>query len=282
MNWDDLRIIAAVRNRGTYAGASEELRIDETTVARRLARLQEALGFRLFDAVDGVRKPTRQGAEALALIDEMATRASAIGALKDEGGGPTGSIRIASTASVAETVLAPGLADLLNDFPGLAVEIKTSDANLNFSRWEADLAIRLGKPERGAFVIRKLTEVPLYLFRPATPASPDGSEILCAYPQELARTPEMRELAEVGIAGPVRLRTSNVRIIHALVATGSAIGILPRHMAAELLSDERLIATPLKTRREVWLLIQPHLIDEPAARVVIDWIVTRFRSPPQS
>ena len=33
-------------------------------------------------------------------------------------------------------------------------ELATSNQNLNFSRWEADLAIRLGKPAKGAFSIR--------------------------------------------------------------------------------------------------------------------------------
>ena len=60
MNWDDLRIIAAVRDEGSYAGASARLRIDETTVGRRLSRIERALGLRLFEAADGVRRPTRQ------------------------------------------------------------------------------------------------------------------------------------------------------------------------------------------------------------------------------
>ena len=37
MNWDDLRIIQAVRHKGSYTGAAATLRIDETTVSRRLA-----------------------------------------------------------------------------------------------------------------------------------------------------------------------------------------------------------------------------------------------------
>ena len=39
MNWDDLRIIQAVRHEGSYTGAATTLRIDETTVSRRLARM---------------------------------------------------------------------------------------------------------------------------------------------------------------------------------------------------------------------------------------------------
>src|SRR5260370_1765734 len=76
MNWDDLRIVAAVRDEGTYAGASARLRIDETTVGRRLARIERALGLRLFEAVDGVRKPTRQCEMVLAHIQAMAGHAS--------------------------------------------------------------------------------------------------------------------------------------------------------------------------------------------------------------
>src|SRR5438046_1374533 len=78
-NWDDLRIIAAVRDEGTYAGASARLRIDETTVGRRLARIQRKLGLRLFEAVDGVRKPTRQCEMVLAHVQAMAAHAADIG-----------------------------------------------------------------------------------------------------------------------------------------------------------------------------------------------------------
>ena len=79
MNWDDLRIVAAIRDEGTYAGASARLKIDETTVGRRLARIQRTLGLRLFEAVDGVRKPTRQCEMVLAHVQAMAAHVAEIG-----------------------------------------------------------------------------------------------------------------------------------------------------------------------------------------------------------
>ena len=78
MNWDDLRIIAAIRDEGTYAGASARLKIDETTVGRRLSRIQRTLGLRLFEAVDGVRKPTRQCEMVLAHVQAMAAHVAEI------------------------------------------------------------------------------------------------------------------------------------------------------------------------------------------------------------
>src|SRR5215475_4442129 len=88
MNWDDLRIIAAVRDEGTYAGASARLRIDETTVGRRLARIERALGVRLFEAADGVRRPTRQCDMVLAHVQQMAAHAEEIGRIGESLAGP--------------------------------------------------------------------------------------------------------------------------------------------------------------------------------------------------
>src|SRR5260370_42655321 len=107
MNWDDLRIVAAVRDEGTYAGASIRLRIDETTVGRRLARIERALGLRLFEAVDGVRKPTRQCEMVLAHIQAMAGHVAGINKVGESLQGLSGRLRIASTNAVAEELLAP-------------------------------------------------------------------------------------------------------------------------------------------------------------------------------
>ena len=52
--------------------------------------------------------------------------------------------------------------------------------------------------------------------------------------------------------------------------------MLPQHLSADLVHDERLMATPLRARREVFLLIQPHLKSDPATRLVVDWIVGQF------
>src|SRR2546421_8908931 len=97
MNWDDLRIVAAVRDEGTYAGASARLRIDETTVGRRLARIERALGLRLFEAVDGLRKPTRHCETVLAHVQAMAGHVAPVGNVGGNPPGPTRRFPDAST-----------------------------------------------------------------------------------------------------------------------------------------------------------------------------------------
>jgi len=276
MHWDDLKIIAAVGNQGSYAGAGKELNMDETTIARRLSRIQNALGITLFNAVDGKRKPTPYCLSVLSHINEMAIAATKITAIGDLSTGPLNNFRITSTASIAEEILAPRLGVFLASNPGLSLELRTSNENLNFSHWEADFAIRLGKPTKGNFTIRKLASLKFYLFQP-TSLNKNQHCFVCTYPEELVDTTEMQELRNFGRPEPVRLRTGNVRIIHSIVKSRTGTGILPKHLAADLLDDPRITATPLKSTRDVWLLIQNHLKEDNAARLVIDWIVKQFR-----
>jgi DNA-binding transcriptional LysR family regulator len=274
MNWDDLRIVAAIREEGTYAGASSRLRIDETTVGRRLARIERALGVRLFEAVDGLRKPTAQCEHVLTHVRAMAGHVAEIARLGESLPGLSGRFRIASTNAVAEEILAPRVAPLLAAHPGLALQFLTSSENVKFSRWQADFAIRLRKPDKGDFTISKLCEMKLYLIEPAARA--ETEPLVCVYPDDLGPIPETQILKARRLHEAARFVCDNIRVLRTLVKSHQAIAVLPDYLCGELLADRRLRATLLPRHRDVWLLVQTHLKRDAAARVVIDWLRDAF------
>lgn len=276
MNWDDLRIIQAVRHAGSYAGAAATLRIDVTTVSRQVAGIERTLGVTLFAPVDGVRKPTASCELVASHIEAIARHVAEIGNVGNETTGPVGRFRIASINSIAEEILAPGLPSLLTANPGLVVELLTSRERVNFSRWEADLAVRLLNPKRGDFAIEKLADTQLYFFEPADGLSADGQHLVCCYPEQLDQLPETEFLKSRGLQSAARCITDNARVIRNLIHSRSAMGILPDYLCGDLLEDPRLRATPVPRRRDTWLLIQSHLKGDSAARIVIDWIRERF------
>ena len=277
MNWDDLRIILAIRDSGTYAGASTRLRLDETTVARRLARVQRALGVTLFDPVEGVRKPTPQCEAILAKLLDIERQINEVGKLSSEQPKAVGRFRIASTNSIAEEILAPRTAEFLAGNPGITLQFLTGNENVKLSRWQADLAVRLRKPERGEFTISKLADIRLYLLNTARASRDGGEALVCAYPDDLELTPESLALAERGLQTQARCFTDNIRVVRALVQSGACTGILPEYMCGDLLDDPDA-ATLLRERREAWLLVQPHLKGNAAARLVIDWVRGCFKT----
>ena len=147
---------------------------------------------------------------------------------------------------------------------------------MKFSRWQADLAIRLRKPDKGDFTITKLGEFSLYWIEPSVEA--DAAPIICAYPDDLGPIPESQFLKAKGLQEHSRFVTDNIRVIKKLIETHRAVGILPDYLCAELLADRRLRATQLPRSRDVWLLVQNHLKRDAAARLVIDWVRDCFQA----
>ena len=278
VNWDDLKIIATIRDCKTYARASAQLGLAETTVARRLARLENALGAKLFDAVDGIRKPTRIGNEVLFHLDEISRQIVKIRSVPSDKPGPTRHIRIASTPLVAEKILAPDIVRFLKVNPSLSLELETSTKNIDFARWEADLAIRAKTPQKGDFVVRKLASHRLYLFRPAGQHLSDSELIVCGYPDFIGAVTEKDELAAAGLTDRARLVVANANIVREVVRSHSGVAIVSDIFAGDLFNDPGLTATCLPTCRDAWLYIQPHLKNDRVTRLVIDWIQERFAS----
>ncbi|WP_257166852.1 LysR family transcriptional regulator [Bradyrhizobium sp. SRS-191] len=268
MNWDDLRIIAAVRDAGSYTGAGKRLRIDETTVGRRLTRIEAVLGVRLFEAIDGVRRPTAACETVLSHVEAMAHHAAELARVGAAQAGVSGRFRIAATPAVAESVLAPRIAELLAAHPALQLQLLTASGNVSFSRWQADFAIRLRKPEKGDFTITRLGSLRLYLIEPAGVVP----SFVCGYPDELGEIPEQQILKQRKLVDAARCVTDNVRVMSEVLRGGQAVAVLPEHACRDLFGDASLRMTQLPRRRDVWLLVQPHLKRDPAARVVIDWL----------
>src|SRR5690606_5604115 len=274
MNWDDFRVISAVYRTGSFVRAGRALQIDETTVARRVARIETALDVSLFEPADGLRRPTAACMAIMRPLRDMESAAESIRRLLDQQHFAERVLRITTIAAIAEHWLAPKLPDLLAELPELTLSIDTSDNNVEMSRWEADLALRLGRPKSGAFLMRRVGEISFSLVRPCTMA-PD-TEMLAAYPQILADTPEMAGLFTVVKDRPIRVETSNLNLIRAMLASGRAAGMLPDLMARDLARLDNVIVTPMSASREIWLLTQPHLRNDPLARRLSEWCATLF------
>lgn len=274
MNWDDLRIISAICRTGSFTRAARLLRIDETTVGRRLARLEVAMDAKLFEAVDGLRRPTGACTAVLRHLDAMETAAEDIRRVLRAEEHAQRAFRLSTIAAIAEHWLAPQLSTLLAQTPGLTLRIESSDRNVDMSRWEADFALRLGRPARGAFLMRRIGLIGFSLARPR--ALPISQAMLFAYPETLAHTPEMEALRSVVGNREPRVETSDLSMMRALVREGGGVAVLPDQLARDLATDQEIEVTPLPVTREVWLLSQPHLRDDSLARALAEWCAKLF------
>lgn len=160
LEYADLSLILALVRGGTLARAAELLLVDVSTVFRAVRRLEKALGMALFEKGRSGYLPTAT-AQQLARQAEQAEQALEAARVGLEQGREvlSGTVRLTCTDTVLQGLLLPALGRFMGDYPGLHLELGTSNAFANLSRRDADVALRLTTAPPEHLVGRYLGEV---------------------------------------------------------------------------------------------------------------------------
>lgn len=179
-DWSLIRSFLAALAQGSLLGAARVLRMSQPTVGRHVAELESQLGVVLFERTGRGLVPT-----VMALQLAVAARGMEAGALqlsRTLSGAQTqtrGTVRITASVPVAAYLMPPVLAQLRLALPEIQVELVSSNGVSNLLRREADIAVRMVRPDQGSLVARKLGDVALgayahssYLARRDAPKTP--------------------------------------------------------------------------------------------------------------
>jgi len=143
MQWNDLRLILAVAAEGSLSAAGRRLGVSHATVFRRLGRVEEQLGVKMFERSNAGYVPTSAGEEIAAVARRV--EAEIVGVERRVAGRdvrPSGTVRVTTTDTLLEGVLSPQFATFRNIYPDISIEVAISNEVLNLSRREADVALR--------------------------------------------------------------------------------------------------------------------------------------------
>ncbi len=142
INWDDLRYVLAVADEGSVAAAARELNVNHATVLRRIAAFETTHGLVLFDKTARGYRISSDRRELIEAMREAGHSLNRIGGLINaERPAVTGRLRITSTDSLC-TLALPGIACDLASNIGQPVDLISANAHVDFSRLQADIAIR--------------------------------------------------------------------------------------------------------------------------------------------
>jgi DNA-binding transcriptional LysR family regulator len=146
ISWEDVRLFLAVADHGSLTEASRHLGVGQPTVSRRLAELEDDLGYALFDrSVEGTQL-TSHGERWLEPARRMAEWAGELQSAAELGDtSPAGVVRITAPPGVAFDFLAPFAARVREKYPQILVHVLARVEYLDLSRREADIALR-GRP----------------------------------------------------------------------------------------------------------------------------------------
>jgi DNA-binding transcriptional LysR family regulator len=286
-DWTDLHTFLHVAREGTIGAAAEALRLDVTTVRRRLAALEEATGITLFVKSGRLLHLTAEGERIQSIASQMNDLGSAIARdATDAARELAGVVRVSTMEGFGSFYLAARLCRLVNRHPQLKIQLVNAQHVPNLSEREADVSINMVSPERGRLVVRKVGQftvglyaAPIYLEAVGTPKTIEDlqNHTFITYVDELIAVPHVRWLPDL-VANPQSpfVCTSLTSQYYA-ACDGGGLVMLPHFMGGQSEKLVRIMKTEINLVRDWWLVVHQDLQSVPRIRAVIDFITATMR-----
>ncbi|WP_417451122.1 LysR family transcriptional regulator [Kordiimonas sp.] len=271
-DWNDLRYFLELGRRGTLSAAALRLGVDHTTVARRIAALEDQLDVSLFDRENRAYHLNENGRRLLAHAEKMEAGSFALlDEIAPAPGGPSGTVRLATPEAFGSQFLARHCMSFHNHNPGIALELVAETRSLNFSRRDADAAITLAPPSHGRVVSEKIADyrlrlyaAPSYLQRhPPIVRLPDLKQHhFIWYVEDLLPLPELQMLDKAISDPTVIFRTTSVTGQAHAAEAGLGIALLPCYLADRMKGLTTVLPNELSVLRDLWLVVHAELRPE--------------------
>jgi len=266
INWDNLRYVLMVANKGSIAAAARELEVNRTTVLRRINTFQENLNCRIFDRGDAGYVLTPEAEKMISAAREVENtlfdmqRQIAGHELKLEG-----ELRVTTTDTFMVSVLGPHLASFQQKHPHIVVDLLVTNSILDLNRRDADVAIRPTRYPEANLVGRRLCDVNFGVYT--------SSEFLAGTNQENIFQQRWIGFADSLQATPIGswfdatidkhnicLRCDSFVAVRTAAEAGIGLALLPCLLGDASLTLKRLEASTGELTTGLWVLTHPDLV----------------------
>lgn len=302
MDWDDLRFFLAVAAAGSLSAAGKQLRVNTTTVLRRIANLEDALQTRLFERLRSGYTLTPDGTRLMETLDPVDQRLSALERDFQSGSqGAQGVVKLSAGEAVATHILAPCMQGFKAAHGDISLQILTDNGLetgtgapriLNPLR-DVDLTIRAARPTDGAMLMRKIGDMAYGLYgAPDFLQTQNGLSNAANSPQP----PPLDDVPLIGFAedepplGPVWwlsraqikadivIRSSSAAARARMAVEGVGLACLPCMVGDGRQDLTRVVGPEIVGGLELWLLARRDMTQLTHIRASMDFLIARFKS----
>lgn len=282
LDWSILRDFIAVAETGSLSQAARRLRLSQPTLSRRIAALEDQLKAQLFQRTPRGLLLTDAGEQVLSGARRVEEEALAIERQAEAAHQTlTGTVRISVTESLGSLWLPRKLAAFHAAYPGVCVEVLVDNRTVNLIRREADIAIRLFRPEQPDLIAKRAGDIVMGLYGSRTYFEQHGRPTTVAdlkdhyhvgFDESMSTHPGVQRLESLFWADRIIHRSSS--FVGQLQATLAGIGIGAHDC---LLADaeptlERIMPDQFRHNIEIWLVTHADLRRSARIRAVFDFL----------
>lgn len=279
-NWDLVRSFLAALDHGSLLGAARALHSSQPTIGRHIAELEKQLGTVLFER-------TGRGLNATAAARKLADTAramesAALQLARQVSGAQVdvqGTVRISASQPVACALLPPILGGLRESLPQVQIEVVSTNLVSNLLRREADIAVRMLRPEQASLVAKKIGAVGVGIYassaylklhgKPHTPADLLSHDLIGDDALDIIQ----RGFQQAGYSVPREafvLRSDDLIVQWQAVRAGVGIGFLADYVARNDAELVRVVPSIQIPPLPMWLAVHREIRTSPRIRKVYD------------
>jgi DNA-binding transcriptional LysR family regulator len=281
--WSDLRHFLAITRSGNLSAAARQLKVDQTTVGRRLAALERELGARLFDRTPTGFKPTAVALRILPAAEAVEAEALRVERLASgEDLRPSGPVTVTATDSFLVHNVMPSLSGFHARHPDIELNLLSGYEALSLVRREADVAIRLVRPQEASLRARKVAAIGVVPFASKAYLEQHGpvrfdtgllqGHAVVGYAKDSRKWPESKWLDVHAARARVAVRLTSILGLLAAAREGLGVALLPAyfgHLHPELVPLRDALP---ELERTVWLVFHEDLAQNARVRAVVDFL----------
>ena len=286
--WDDLKVFLEVARHGSVHAAAKRLKLDHSTVCRKIGRLETLLAVKLFDRS---RKGITVRHEAQGLLKHIEQMDRHAGSLEDalvRGSNDVGQVvRIATMEGIASGYLARCLPALRQFSPNLKVELVSIPQAVDLNRKEADIFLSFFDPGARGLKSSLFGKFSLFLYcskeylrQHGVPRSRGDLDrhVFVGYIDDLLAINAVRWLDEVVTAPVMSFHSNSVFAQCNAAVSGLGIALLPTFVGEGVAGLQRILIDKVSVQRDVWVSVrteQSHLSRIKAATQFLKYIFAR-------
>lgn len=278
MDWNDLKTVLAIHRAGSLKRAATSLKVNQSTVGRRLSAIEAALGVILFIRDRQGFEPTDAGRavikrakfvdiEIMRLLNDLHSSAESA----------SGVVRIVTNPWVATHLLVPQLPLLLNEHPDLKIHTLADTAARNLAAREAEIALWFEKPSNPGEINFKLGQLPYAVYGPRD-GDPGGLNWVTYWDDRYHRAPMRWFETEHDGEAPIMM-ANDMNAVCVAVREGIGKALLPTPVGDAEPGVVRLADEAPEVSRTLRAVIHPDMAGEPSILAALRWLQTICGSP---
>ena len=280
ISWDEFRLVKAIAETGSLAGAGDVLALNHSTVFRRLNTLEQELGSRLFERARTGYMPTPAGEEMVALAARMfedITEFERRIAGRDVK--PSGELRVTTNDSLVAHLTTPLFGAFCRQYPEIKLDVVIDNRALNLSRRDADVAIRATAEPPETLVGRRIAVIAwsIYGQKDCAIASTEEPVTLAehawiGFGDALSGIGPSRWITRAVPSSKIFYRLNTVLGMSQAIESGLGIGFVPCFIGDRMPGLVRLLSKPMVFDSSLWILTHPDLKNSARVRAFVDFM----------